>query len=304
MKRGRDFFTVGFWNIEKKNTIRPNEAVPYGYDMSASVYFVVETVVNWYRTHHVDLIVLAEVTDGRGMGDSFVEYLATRLNVIGYPLPAFRGAFRWSETRAGTKSVCNFGFLWNERLPCLQGLGERADWYWEKDHVRPTLILPTGLATIGAIHAKAVIREQAMKEIYEAALRINEERHPGLLIGDMNVPFDSVPWDVKRYMTQASWSQVPPRVAPTHVTRGFDEFGYFEGKREAVLDYAWRNGGLAQCIAENPKPGYDLWEYIDHAPIMYHIATTAEDLPIDIDAAGPSASRRAVRAPRRAPVPA
>ncbi|WP_186396307.1 endonuclease/exonuclease/phosphatase family protein [Stappia sp. TSB10GB4] len=303
-KRGVDFLTVGFWNIEKKNQIHPNDNVPYRYEMSTAVQFVVDTVVQWYQTYHVDLIVLAEVTDGSGMGNTFVNYLASRLNVIGHPKPAFQGDFRWSPTRAGTKSVCNFGFLWNERLPVLQGLGERVDWYWEPDHVRPTLILPTGLATIGAIHAKAVIREQAMKEIYEAALHINRSKRPALLIGDMNVPFDSVPWDAKAYMTQAGWGQVPPRVAPTHVTRGFDEFGYFEGKREAVLDYAWRNGGLAQCIAENPHPGYNLWEYIDHAPIMYHLASTAEELPIIIDVASPSAPQSAVRVPRRAPVPA
>ncbi|WP_249695167.1 hypothetical protein [Stappia sp. WLB 29] len=287
LKRGKDFLTVGFWNIEKHYQITANPDVPFGFVMSASTEFVVETIVNWYRSHHVDVLVLAEVVDGSGAGDRFMNYLATRLNVVGFPKPFFRAGFRWSETRGGTKSVCNFGFLWNEKVQGLEGLDDKVSWYWERDHTRPTLILPTGVATIGAIHAKAsyssnAAYKQAMKEIFEAAVFIDQQRRPGLLIGDMNVPFEKVPPQEKSYMTDIEWSQVPPNVAPTHVTRGRDEFGRYEGRHEAVLDYAWRNGGLAQCLAENPYPGYQFWDYVDHAPIMYHVARTAQELPVVI----------------------
>ena len=292
MPRGLDFITVGFWNIEKHYRITADQSAPFGFQMSASTYFVVEQIVNWYRSYHVDVLVLAEVVDGSGAGARFMDYLATRLNAVGYPAPEFRGGFRWSPTRSGSKSVCNFGFLWNTTVQGLQGLGERASWYWEKDHTRPALILPTGVATIGAIHAKASRGQrkdgkeppynQAMKEISEAALHIGRQNRPGLLIGDMNVPFDRVPFEWRTTMSQYGWGQVPPNVAPTHVTRGRDEFGRYEGRHASVLDYAWRNGGVAQCLPENPHPGYQSWDYVDHAPIMYHVATTANELPIVI----------------------
>ncbi len=272
LKRGVDFLTVGFWNIEKHNVVREDPTQPFGYAMSGSTEMIIETIVNWYREYKFDVLILAEVTESRGAGQKFAEFLANRLCAVGFPGPRMRGGFRWFENAAGNVGVCNFAYLWDQRVPCLVGLGDRITFEWQPDHVRPTIFMNAGIMMIGGIHAKSVIKEQAAEEILESCHRLDEEGLPAALIGDMNIAFDSVPYFTKRELNEHGWDQVEPRIDPTHVPRS-DRY------KSRVLDYIWRNGGIAQCIADPPVPQYQMWDMNDHAPIQYHLAVKSGELP-------------------------
>ena len=273
LKRGEDFLTVGFWNIEKHNVVREDPSQPFGYSMTQSTEFIVETIIAGYRYAKFDILILAEVTESKGGGEKFAEFMANRMCAVGYPGPRMRGGFSWFPNSAGNVGVCNFAYLWDENLPCLVGLGDRITFEWEPDHVRPTMFMDAGIMTIGGIHAKAVIKNQAAEEILESCHKLDATRKPAALIGDMNIGFDSFPYYEKRELNRFGWDKVPPGIAPTHVPRS-------ERYRARVLDYIWRNGGIPQCIADPPMPLYQMWDVNDHAPVQYHLACRTGELPV------------------------
>lgn len=296
MERGVDFLTVGFWNIEKHNVVRPDPDNPNGYVMSESVAFIIETIQRWYLSSDFDVIILAEVTESKGAGDLFAHVVANRLNGLGghQQTAAFNASFNWFPTAADRVGVCNYICIWNEAIPCLSGLGGRIRFVWNPDHTRPMIMLNAGIMRIGGLHAKAVIRDQATTEIIEACFELGRHDQPAALIGDMNIPFGKMDVTDENTLNSAGWEAVAPGFAPTHVTRARDENKEYQMGRSSVLDYLWRNGGISQCIAVSPMRGfqYQFWEVNDHAPICYKLCRTARDV------------RSGSTVPRRAPVPA
>lgn len=272
LERGTDFLTVGFWNIEKKNTVPEEGTFAFESRSSQGFYTVVRTIKRWFMYSKFDILILAEVADKKGKGDQFVEYVANALSKIGFPGRDMQGVFRWSETSSGSISACNFGVIWDNSVEELDSLGYKLDWYWEPDWVRPMIILPAATLVVGGIHAKSARKDLATREIVEGCTYLDKYQNRAVLIGDMNIPFDDFPVLSEAQLEYQGWSNIPPGFGPTHMPHS-DKY------EPAVLDYIWRNAGATRCVAQPPVNGYNAWDLVDHAPIQYHVAWRAGDLP-------------------------
>jgi endonuclease/exonuclease/phosphatase family metal-dependent hydrolase len=263
--RGRDYLTVGFWNIEKHNVLPEEGQAAFESQMLRRSNFVMRAIDSWFGSSRFDILILAEVSQRRDGGDRFARELATRLSrQIGLLRFDMQGAFHWSEGNGGRVSPCNFAVIWNNSIPQLNGLGGRVRFYWEPDWVRPMIILQGQTLAVGGIHAKSARRDLAQQEILEACHYLDELETRAVLIGDMNIPYDEFPVGAARELARCDWERRPPGLQATHVSRG----GRY---RPAVLDYIWHNEGTVLCNADPPDPGYDNWDENDHAPIQYDV---------------------------------
>ncbi len=263
--RGRDYLTVGFWNIEKHNVLPEEGQAAFESQMLRRSSQVMRAIERWFVSSRFDILILAEVSRRGEGGDRFAREVATRLSrQIGLLRFNMQGAFHWSEGNGGRVSPCNFAVIWNEGIAELTGLGGRVSFYWEPDWVRPMIILQGQTLVVGGIHAKAARRDLAQQEILEGCGYLNRFRQRAVLIGDMNIPYDEFPRDAERELARMDWTRRPPGLQATHVSRG-------GGYRPAVLDYIWHDGGTVQCNPDPPDPDYNEWDENDHAPIQYDV---------------------------------
>jgi hypothetical protein len=266
---------VGFWNIEKGNAdFKPDERAL----RDGQKFIVVQTaVLEWYRRHRFDVLILAEVTESRGNGEQFMRTLATTLNVQISGKP-FRSDFVWSfvgpaDARKGT---CNFGVLWNTKQPSLSHV-KKLDLLYEKGWVRPIVVVPAKIPHAGAaraktlllcgIHAKAGNPELATREVLGACDEIvGNHDGRGVVIGDMNIRFERAANKTVRTVTGLTMEPVYPGIDPTHRPHS----PIFS---PAIFDYIWHDPKKTGCAAHPPDSGYNGWNIIDHAPVEYIVQT-------------------------------
>ncbi|WP_306030997.1 endonuclease/exonuclease/phosphatase family protein [Stappia sp. MMSF_3263] len=263
--RGRDYLTVGFWNIEKHNALPAEGQAAFESQMLRRSSFVMRWIERWFASSRFDILILAEVAQRRDGGDRFARALANRLSRrIGLLQFDMQGAFHWSEGNGGRVSPCNFAVIWNNSIPQLAGLGSRVRFFWEPDWVRPMIILQGQTLAVGGLHAKAARRDLAQQEILGACYFLDELPTRAVLIGDMNIPYSEFPEGAARELANRYWERRPPGLEATHKSRG----GRY---REAVLDYIWHDEGTVLCRPDPPDADYNGWEENDHAPIQYDV---------------------------------
>lgn len=262
--RGRDYLTVGFWNIEKHNVLPEDGQAVFENQMLRRTSFVMRSIERWFSRSQFDVLILAEVAQRRTGGEDFARTLATRLSrSFGLRRCNMQGAFHWFPGNGDRVSPCNYIAIWNDGLPELTGLANRVEFYWEPDWVRPMIILQGGTLVVGGLHAKSARRDLARQEILESCTYLYQNyRQRAVLIGDMNIPYDEFPPATERELQRWGWGRTPPGLPATYQSRGV-RYG------SSVLDYMWHNGGVTVSRADPPIKPYDGWDENDHAPIQY-----------------------------------
>jgi len=219
---------VVFWNTQRASNI----------DDNVRAGFMWETVKSWETAPRVpafDILILAEVTTA----------FATLLGDMRAYWPSVDADYFPCR-----KSIqCSYLGIWNR---ALTGPPEP----FGSDR-RPMLKFTVNGVEIAGCHLTSRNVEKASEEACAACTHMSFGGGSGVLIGDMNVNFDSITRDAKRNMTEIGYSAVKPRLAQTFRTGG-------------VLDYAWKDNSLG-VDPDPPWPGYNDWTIIDHAPIGYRI---------------------------------
>jgi hypothetical protein len=269
-RRTRDYLDVGFWNIQQASALLdPNSTRPPT-RVNVRTNFVFSKIAEWYLDPGFDLLILAEVADGETRGDvirgsDLAGELARRLSNIA-PRRDIRARYIWSEDNLGLPQVCNFIVVWNESEPSLVGTHDRMRFFWEKDWVRPMIIVQTLDVVVGGIHAKSRIRDRAENEIIGACHELRSYEQRAVLIGDMNIPFDSFPYFATLELRRSdAWQRIPPGLTYTYRSPWSTKY------KPKILDYMFRNGGLSTADANAPFRNYQQWYMVDHAPIQYRV---------------------------------